>query len=78
MEANGKSYSIIKKELKEKFYMQQIQGAEFLKPNYLLVQKMQKVTPPRILPRKKAPRGELLEKRPLWEGRSNKKWKMLF
>ena len=40
MEANGKSYSIIKKELKEKFYMQQIQGEEFLKPNYLLVQKI--------------------------------------
>ena len=40
MEANGKSYSIIKKELKEKFYMQQIQGAEILKPNYLLSQKI--------------------------------------
>ena len=40
MEANGKSYSIIKKELKEKFYMHQIQDAEFLKPNYLLVQKI--------------------------------------
>ena len=31
MEANGKSYSIIKRELKEKFYMHQIQDAEFLK-----------------------------------------------
>ena len=40
MEANGKSCSIIKKELKEKFYMQQIQGAEFLKPNYSLVQRI--------------------------------------
>ena len=40
MEANGKSYSIIKKELKEKFYMQQIQVAEYLKPNYLMVQKI--------------------------------------
>ena len=39
MEANGKGYSTIKKELKETFYMQQIQGEEFLKPNYLLVQK---------------------------------------
>ena len=38
MEANGKGYSTIKKELKEKFYMHQIQDAEFLKPNYLLVQ----------------------------------------
>ena len=40
MEANGKSYSIIKKELKEKFYMQQIQDAEILKPNYLLSQRI--------------------------------------
>ena len=40
MEANGKSYSTIKKELKETFYMQQIQGAEILKPNYLLSQKI--------------------------------------
>ena len=40
MEANGKRYSTIKKELKETFYMQQIQGEEFLKPNYLLVQKI--------------------------------------
>ena len=40
MEANGKSYKIIKKELKEKFYMQQVQGAEILRPNYLLSQKI--------------------------------------
>ena len=40
MEANGKRYSTIKKELKETFYMQQIQGAEILRPNYLLSQKI--------------------------------------
>ena len=40
MEANGKRYSTIKKELKETFYMQQIQGEEFLKPNYLLSQRI--------------------------------------
>ena len=40
MEANGKRYSTIKKELKETFYMQQIQGEEILKPNYLLSQKI--------------------------------------
>ena len=40
MEANGKRYSTIKKELKEKFYMQQIQGEEILKPNYLLSQRI--------------------------------------
>ena len=40
MEANGKRYSTIKKELKETFYMQQIQGEEILKPNYLLSQRI--------------------------------------
>ena len=40
MEANGKGYSTIKKELKETFYMQQIPGEEILKPNYLLSQKI--------------------------------------
>ena len=40
MEANGKSYSTIKKELKETFYMQQIQGTEILMPNYLLSQRI--------------------------------------
>ena len=40
MEANGKSYSTIKKELKETFYTQQIQGAEILRPNYLLSQRI--------------------------------------
>ena len=40
MEANGKRYSAIKKELKETFYMHQIQGAEILKPNYLLSQRI--------------------------------------
>ncbi len=40
MEANGKSYSTIKKELKETFYMRQIQGAEILRPNYLLSQRI--------------------------------------
>ncbi len=40
MEANGKRYSTIKKELKETFYMQQIQGAEILMPNYLLSQRI--------------------------------------
>ena len=40
MEANGKSYRTIKNELKEKFYMGQIQGSEILRPNYLLSQKI--------------------------------------
>ncbi|MAP00850.1 MAG: hypothetical protein CML35_03635 [Rhodobacteraceae bacterium] len=40
MEANGKSYRIIKNELKETFYMEQIQGSEIFKPNYLLSQKI--------------------------------------
>ncbi len=40
MEANGKSYRTIKNELKETFYMGQIQGSEILKPNYLLSQKI--------------------------------------
>ena len=40
MEANGKSYRIIKNELKETFYMEQIQGSDILKPNYLLSQKI--------------------------------------
>ena len=40
MEANGKSYSTIKKELKETFYMQQIQDMEILMPNYLLSQRI--------------------------------------
>ena len=40
MEANGKSYRTIKNELKENFYMGQIQGSEILKPNYLLSQKI--------------------------------------
>ena len=40
MEANGKSYSTIKNELKETFYMGQIQGSEIFKPNYLLSQKI--------------------------------------
>ena len=40
MEANGKNYSTIKKELKEAFYLQQIQGAEILVPNYLLSQRI--------------------------------------
>ena len=40
MEANGKSYSTIKKELKETFYMQQIQDMEILTPNYLLSQRI--------------------------------------
>ena len=40
MEANGKSYMTIKHELKEKFYMGQIQGSEIFKPNYLLSQKI--------------------------------------
>ena len=40
MEANGKSYRTIKNELKETFYMGQIQGLEILKPNYLLSQKI--------------------------------------
>ena len=36
MEASGKRYGTIKKELRETFYMQQIHGAEILRPNYLL------------------------------------------
>ncbi len=40
MEANGKSYSTIKHELKETFYMGQIQGLKILRPNYLLSQKI--------------------------------------
>ena len=40
MEANGKSYRTIKNELKETFYMEQIQGSEIFKPNYLLSQKI--------------------------------------
>ena len=36
MEANGKSYSTIKKEIRETFFTQQIHGAEILRPNYLL------------------------------------------
>jgi N utilization substance protein B len=40
MEANGKSYMTIKNELKETFYMGQIQGSEILRPNYLLSQKI--------------------------------------
>ena len=40
MEANGKSYSTIKKELKETFYTQQIQGMEISSPNYLLSQRI--------------------------------------
>ena len=40
MEANGKSYRTIKNELKETFYMGQIQGSEILRPNYLLSQKI--------------------------------------
>ncbi len=40
MEANGKSYRTIKNELKETFYMEQIHGSEFLRPNYLLSQKI--------------------------------------
>ena len=40
MEANGKTYSTIKNELKETFYMGQIQGSEIFKPNYLLSQKI--------------------------------------
>ena len=40
MEANGKSYRTIKNELKETFYMGQIQGLEIFKPNYLLSQKI--------------------------------------
>ena len=40
MEANGKSYSTIKNELKETFYMRQIQGSEIMKPNYLLSQRI--------------------------------------
>ena len=40
MEANGKRYSTIKKELRETFYLQQIHGAEIFKPNYLLSQRI--------------------------------------
>ena len=40
MEANGKSYSAIKKELKETFYTQQIQDMEISSPNYLLTQRI--------------------------------------
>ena len=40
MEANGKSYRTIKNELKETFYMGQIQGSIIFKPNYLLSQKI--------------------------------------
>ena len=40
MEANGKSYRTIKNELKETFYMGQIQDSEIFKPNYLLSQKI--------------------------------------
>ena len=40
MEANGKSYSTIKKELKETFYTQQIQDMEISSPNYLLSQRI--------------------------------------
>ena len=40
MEANGKSYNTIKKELKERFYLQQIQGSKILMPNYLLSQRI--------------------------------------
>ena len=40
MEANGKSYSTIKNELKETFYMRQIQDSEIVRPNYLLSQKI--------------------------------------
>ena len=40
MEANGKSYNTIKKELKETFYLQQIQGSKMLMPNYLLSQRI--------------------------------------
>ena len=40
MEANGKSYRTIKNELKETFYMGQIQGSEIFRPNYLLSQKI--------------------------------------
>ena len=40
MEANGKSYNTIKKELKETFYTQQIQDMEISLPNYLLSQRI--------------------------------------
>ena len=40
MEANGKSYNTIKKELKETFYTQQIQDMEISMPNYLLSQRI--------------------------------------
>ena len=40
MEANGKSYNTIKKELKETFYLQQIQGSKIMMPNYLLSQRI--------------------------------------
>ena len=40
MEANGKNYTVIKKELKEKFYMEQIQDVRIMRPNYLLCQRI--------------------------------------
>ena len=40
MKDNGKSNRTIKNELKETFYMGQIQGSEIFKPNYLLSQKI--------------------------------------
>ena len=40
MEANGKGYSTIKKELKETFYTQQIKDVEISLPNYLLSQRI--------------------------------------
>ena len=40
MEANGKRFSTIKRELRETFYMQQIHGTEILRPNYLLSQRI--------------------------------------
>ena len=40
MEANGKRYSTIKRELRETFYIQQIHGAEILRPNYLLSERI--------------------------------------
>lgn len=40
MEANGKNFAVIKKELKEKFYMEQIQDVRIMRPNYLLCQRI--------------------------------------
>ena len=40
MEANGKNYSTIKKELKETFYTKQIKDIEISSPNYLLSQRI--------------------------------------